>query len=118
GDVWLTGGLPRDVDALGDAARAVVQLRDVPLALRAPHAAQPHPDPEVLDGDVPDVDALDGLVGAVEEDRAPDVGLGLLLPVVLHRGDLGEGDHGAHVGHLDVVLGTHERAVHVVVAPA
>src|SRR5438876_11160050 len=79
--VGLTGRLPAVDHAFPRAAEAVAELADVTLLGLLPHRLQAHADAELVDGDVADVDADDRLIGAVEQDRRPDVPLGLLLPV-------------------------------------
>jgi hypothetical protein len=70
----------------------------------------------IVERDVADVDTHDRLIAVVEQDRAPDVRLGLLLAVVLHRRDDGERHHGAAVGDLDLVGLGQRHALEIVVA--
>src|SRR5205807_4072688 len=117
-DVRLPRGLPTLDHALPRTAVAVAEVTGVTLGGRLPDGADAHAHPEPVERDVADVDAGDRLVGAVEEDRRPDVRVGLLLSVVLHRSDDGERAHRATVGDLDVVGFGHLDALEVVVAVA
>src|SRR5947207_10011610 len=77
-DVRLPRGLPTLDHALPRTAVAVAEIADVTLGGRLPNGADAHAHPELVERDVADIDTGDRLVGAVEEDRRPDVGVGLL----------------------------------------
>src|SRR2546430_17601303 len=81
-DVRLPRGTPTFDHAFPRAAEPVADVTDVTLGGRLPDGADAHAHPEPVERDVADVDAGDRLVGAVEEDRRPDVGVSLLLAVV------------------------------------
>src|SRR5205807_2664028 len=103
-DVRVPRGLPTFDDAFPRAAEPVADVTDVTLGGRLPDGADAHAYSELVEGDVADVNAGDRLGGAVEEDRGPGVGVGLLLAGGLHRGEDGAGAHRATVCdvHVDV----------------
>src|SRR5687767_3047846 len=114
-DVGLTRRHP-PIDDLVPGATAVVQPCDRSVIRLLPHRTESHADPEVVERDVTDVDTHDRLIAVVEQDRAADVRLGLLLAVVLHRRDDRERDDRAPVGD-DHLVGLGEwHACEVVVA--
>src|SRR5436853_7013793 len=101
-DVGLAGGRPA-IDDLLPGAAAIVETRDRPLAGLLPNGAEPHAHAKLIERDVAHVDTDDRLITVVEQDRTSDVGLGLFLPVILHRREDGERDHCAPVGYDDIV---------------